>query len=55
MFLLAGIPIALMQDPPVIGLFYAMIGGSIIVIIYGSLKSRKEQKELRRQRRKSKK
>ena len=55
MFLLAGIPIALMREPPEFGLFYAMIGGSIVVIIYGAMKNRKEQKELRRQRRKSKK
>jgi uncharacterized integral membrane protein len=55
MFLIAGMLIAVFRDPPVLGLFYSMVGGSIIIIIYGAMKSRKEQKELRRQRRRSRK
>ena len=55
MFLIAGMIIAITKDPLEIGLFYSMLGGSIIIIIYVAMKSRKEQKELRRQRRRSKK
>lgn len=55
MFLIAGMIIAVTSDPFVPGLFYSMLGGSIIIIIYGAMKSRKEQRDKRRERRKSKK
>ena len=62
MFLIAGIPMSFL-DPntgklfpqPNIPLFYASIGGIIIIVLYNSFQSRKERKELRKQRRKSKK
>jgi hypothetical protein len=55
MFLLAGIVISMTRDTFEPGLFYAMIGGIIIIVIYASMKSRKEQKEKRRLNRRSKK
>ena len=55
MFMIAGMIIAITREPFIPGLFYSMLAGAIVIIIYGALKSRKEQKELRRQRRKSKK
>ncbi len=55
MFLIGGMIIAVTLDPFLPGLFYSMLAGSIIVIVYSSWKSRKEQKELREKRRKSKK
>ena len=55
MFLIAGMFIAVTRVPIVWNLFDAMLAGAIVIIIYGALKNRKEQKELRRQRRKSKK
>jgi 4-hydroxybenzoate polyprenyltransferase len=55
MFMIAGMGIAITRDPPVISMFYAMLGGAIIIIVYASMKSRKEQRELRRQKRRSKK
>jgi hypothetical protein len=54
MFLIAGMIIAVTRGPQ-LGLFYSMLAGSIIVIIYSSWKSRKEHKELREKRRKFKK
>lgn len=55
MFLIAGMIIAVTRDPFQPGLFYSMLAGAIIVIVYGAWKSRKEQKELREKRRKFKK
>ncbi len=55
MFLIAGMIIAVTREPQVWGLFYSMLAGAIIVIFYSSWKSRKEQKELRKKRRKYKK
>lgn len=55
MFLIAGMIIAVTREPFQPGLFYSMLAGSIIVIVYGAWKSRKEQKELRKNRRKYKK
>ena len=55
MFLVAGMIISITREPFIPGLFYAMLGGAIIIIIYGSMKSRKEQKEKRRLNRRSKK
>ena len=54
-FLIAGMLIAATRDPFEIVLFYSMLGGAIIVIIYTIIKGRKEQKDLRKQRRKFKK
>lgn len=51
-FLIAGMGIAITKDPPVLGLFYAMLAGAIIIIIYSAMKSRRNaQLERRRKRR----
>ena len=55
MFLIGGMIIAVTREPFLPGLFYSMLAGAIIVIVYGSWKSKKEQKELRKKRRKYKK
>jgi len=55
MFLIGGMIISVTRDPFLPGLFYSMLAGCIIVIIYSSWKNRKEQKELRKKRRKYKK
>ena len=54
-FLIAGMLIAATREPFQILLFYSMLGGAIIIIIYTALKGRKEQKDLRKQRKKFKK
>jgi len=62
-FLMIGIPIAFispttgeLREQPFIPLFYASIGGIIVVIIYSGYKGKKErQKANRERRRKSKK
>ncbi len=55
MFLIGGMGIAITRSSPQYFLFYGMLGGAIVVIIYSSLKTRRAQDELRRQKRKSKK
>lgn len=55
MFLVAGMIISITREPQILGLFYSMVAGSIIVILYSAMKSRKEQKEKRRLNRRSKK
>jgi membrane protein implicated in regulation of membrane protease activity len=55
MFLIAGMIIAATSEPQVWGLFYSMLAGALIIIIYGAMKSRKEQKDKRREKRRSKK
>ncbi len=55
MFMIAGMIIAVTKSPPEFGLFYAMLGGAIIIIIYGSMKNRIEHNEKRRENRRSKK
>ena len=57
--MLIGIPIAFvnpteggLREEPFIGLFYVSIGGAIVIILYSSYQSRKEQEKLRRERRK---
>jgi len=55
MFMIAGMIIAITRDPFIPGLFYAMLGGAIIIIIYGSMKNRREHNEKRRENRRSKK
>ena len=54
-----GIPIAFvnpteggLREEPIIGLFYVSIAGAIIIILYSSMQTRKEQQRLRRERRK---
>lgn len=54
MFLIAGMGIAVTRDPPVIVMFYTMLGGAILVIIYSAMKDRKTRRGLNRSR-KSKK
>ncbi len=54
-FLIAGAIIGITQNPPRLELFYGGIGGSIILIGYITVKNRREQQALRRERRKSKK
>ena len=56
--MLIGIPIAFvnpteggLREEPFIGLFYVSIGGAIVIILYSSYQSRKEQQKLRRERR----
>jgi len=55
MFLIAGMGIVLVQKNPFWPMFYAMIVGIIIIVLYSSLQGRKERKELRQKRRKFKK
>ncbi|MBM3896367.1 MAG: hypothetical protein FJ360_01270 [Thaumarchaeota archaeon] len=54
MFLIAGMGIAITRDPPVIVMFYAMLGGAVFVLIYSAMKERKERKSINKSR-KSKK
>jgi 4-hydroxybenzoate polyprenyltransferase len=54
MFLIAGMGIAITRDPPVIVMFYTMLGVAIFVLIYTAIKERKERKNLNKNR-KSKK
>ena len=55
MFLISGMIIAVTTDPPTFGLFYSMLGGAIIVIIYTAMKERKLKQAKRREKRRSKK
>ncbi len=55
MFMIAGMLIATTRVPFIPELFYSMLGGALIIIIYGTMKSRKEKKEKRREKRRSKK
>ena len=55
MFMIAGMIIAVTRVPAVLGLFYAMLGGAIIIVIYGAMKNRREYKEKKRENRRSKK
>ena len=57
--MLIGIPIAFvnpteggLREEPIIGLFYVSIAGAIVIILYSSYQSRKEQQKIRRERRK---
>ena len=57
--MLIGIPIAFvnpteggLREEPYIGLFYVSIAGVIIIVLYNSMQTRKEQQRLRRERRK---
>jgi len=53
-FLIAGMGIAIVQDPPVVPMFYSMLAGAIGVILYSSFKARKERQEENRKRRSKK-
>ena len=55
MVMIAGMIIAVTRDPLVFGLFYSMLAGAIIVIIYTAMKERKEKQAKRREKRRSKK
>ncbi len=55
MFVMAGMIISVTEQPFRPGLFYSMLAGALIIIIYGTMKSRKEKKEKRREKRRSKK
>jgi uncharacterized integral membrane protein len=46
--------IAVTRDPPVIVMFYTMLGGAVLVIIYSAMKDRKARRDLNKNR-KSKK
>ena len=54
MFLIAGMGIAVTRDPPVIVMFYTMLCGAVLVIIYSAMKDRKARRDLNKSR-KSKK
>ncbi len=54
MFLIAGMGIAITRDPPVIVMFYTMLGGAVFVILYSAMKDRRTRKDLNKSR-KSKK
>ena len=55
MFLVAGMIIAATSEPFNVGLFYAMLGGALVILIYTMMKGRKERKEKNRERRRSRK
>ena len=55
MFVVAGMIIAATSEHFNVGLFYAMLGGALIILIYTMMKGRKERKEKNRERRRSKK
>ena len=57
-FLIVGLPIAFLEpstgelrEPPFYSLFWASIGGIIIVIVYSSYKAKKERAKANRERR----
>ena len=57
-FLIIGIPIAFispttgeLREQPFIPLFYASIGGIIVVVVYSSYKAKKERQKANRERR----
>ena len=51
MFLIAGMIIAATSDPFIPGLFYSMMGGSILIVVYTAMKDRKEKQAKNRERR----
>ena len=55
MFMIAGMIIAATSDPFNQGLFYAMLAGAVVIIIYTAMKERKEKQAKRREKRRSKK
>ena len=55
MFLIGGMIIGITQEPRRLELFYGGLAGAIVLIVYSSMKNRKEQQALRKEKRKSKK
>ena len=55
MLLITGMIIGISQVPPRLELFYGGLAGAVILIAISTMKNRKERKELRRQKRRSKK
>lgn len=55
MFVMAGMIISVTGQPFRPGLFYSMLAGALIIIIYAAMKERKLKQEKRRERRRSKK
>ena len=53
-FLVAGMGIGITRDPPILPMFYGMLGGAILVIVYSSYKARKQRQEENRKRRSKK-
>ena len=54
-FLIGGMIIGITQEPKRLELFYGGLAGAIILIMYSSIKNRREQQALRKEKRKSKK
>lgn len=54
-FLIGGMGISVTRDPPQYFMFYAMMGGAIVVILYNSFKIRRKAQAERRKRWRSKK
>jgi predicted glycosyltransferase len=55
MFLIAGMIIAVTKAEAEYGLFYSMLAGALVIIIYTAMKERKHKQEKRREKRRSKK
>ena len=51
-FLIAGMGIAITRSPPVLPMFYTMLAGAIVVIMYSAWRSRRQAQRERRERRK---
>ena len=49
--MIAGMGISAMRDPPTWGIFYVMLAGAIVVIMYSSLQTRKKVQEERKRKR----
>ena len=61
-FLIVGLPIAFLEpntgelrEPPLYALFWASIGGIILVIVYSSYKAKKERAKANRERKRRRK
>ena len=61
-FLIIGLPIAFLEpstgelrEPPLYALFWASIGGIILVIVYSSYKAKKERAKANRERKRRRK
>ncbi len=47
--MIAGMGIAIVRDPPLFAMFYAMLAGAIAIILYSAMKSRRSiQREKRK-------
>ena len=48
-FLIGGMGIAITKDPPILTMFYAMLAGAVVIIMYSAMQGRKRaQRENRR-------